>query len=116
MTAVQILAVNFIYGSQTFHVYPYSACVEGVFLAADQVDNIYDAPVKTTWKSGAFQVGSTQKAVKYLHRDMMLGFHIKENAHSYELNESSFRQIFSYQIDPWDPAATPTTLAVQTNL
>lgn len=112
----QILAVNIIRGNTTFHVHPYSACQEGVFLAEGQVDNIYDAPVKTTWKTGAFQVGSTQKAVKRLHRDMVLGFHVKETTNTYEFNDSAFRRMFDYQIDPLDPAATPTTIAVQTNI
>jgi hypothetical protein len=108
--------IYFTYGSQAFHVHPYPKCQQGVFLAEGQVENIYDAPVKTTWKSGAFQVGSTQKAVKRLHRDMMLGFHIKDTANSYEFNESAFRQIFDYQIDPLDPAGTPTTLNVTTSI
>ena len=111
-----ILAINFIFGGQIFHVYPYAACQEGVFLAMGQFDKVYDAPVKTTWKSGAFQVGSTQKAVKRNQRDMTLGFHIKENVNSYEFNESMFRQIFQYEIDMLDPNATPTTLAVQTSM
>ena len=93
-----------------------NAGTEGVWLAKGQVDNIYDAPVKTTYKTGAFQDGSTMKARKFLHRDMPLGFHIRDTDSLYELNESAFRQIFDYQVDPWDPDPQPTSLEVTTTL
>jgi len=93
-----------------------NAGTEGVWLAKGQVDNIYDAPVKTTYKTGAFQDGSTMKARKFLHRDMPLGFHIRDTDSLFELNESAFRQIFDYQVDPWDPDPQPTSLEVTTTL
>ena len=42
-------------GLAVFHVYGPKAGREGVWLAKGQVDGIYDSPVKTTWRSGAFQ-------------------------------------------------------------
>ena len=111
-----ILAVRIVKGDTVFHVHGDKAGQEGVWLAHGQVDGIYDAPVKTTWKTGAFQAGSTQKSRKWLHRDMVLGFHIKETFTSYEFNESLFRQIFDYEEDPWDDDYQPTTIEVETSL
>lgn len=103
-------------GDTVFHVHGDKAGQEGVWLAHGQVQGIYDAPVRTTWKTGAFQAGSTQKSRKWLHRDLTLGFHIKETFTSYEFNESLFRQIFDYEEDPWDPNYEPTTIEVETAL
>jgi len=102
MTDPGIVAIRIVRGGTTFHVHGDQAGAEGVWLAAGQVDGIYDAPVKTTWKTGAFQEGSWQKYNKWLHRDMSLGFHIRDTFTEYELNESLFRQIFDYQLDPWE--------------
>ena len=111
-----IVAVRIRKGSTAFHVHGDKAGQEGVWLAQGQVSGIYDAPVQTTWKTGAFQAGSTQKSRKWLHRDMQLGFHIKETFTSYEFNESLFRQIFDYEEDPYDPNYEPTILEVETKL
>lgn len=111
-----ILAVRIVKGDTVFHVHGDKAGKEGVWLAHRQVQGIYDAPVRTTWKTGAFQAGSTQKSRKWLHRDMTLGFHIKETFTSYEFNESLFRQIFDYEEDPWDTDWQPTTIEVETSL
>lgn len=103
-------------GSQVFHVHGQNAGAEGVWLAHGQVEGIYDAPVKTTYKSGAFQVGSRQRARKYLHRDMMLGFHIKDTASLWEFNDSEFRRMFDYELDRWALVDVPTTIEFETEL
>lgn len=93
------------------------AGAEGIWSAQGQVKGIYDAPVKTTWKTGAFQDGSTQKAKKVQHRDMELGFHCVETdlpPRSAEDNESEFRKIFDYEIDPYDDDPEPTTIHLET--
>jgi len=90
--------------------------LQGVWNLTGQVKGIYDAPVKTTWKSGAFQEGSTQRAVKRLHRDMLLGFGIVETpGRGAEDNESDFRSIFEYEVDEYDDDPEPTTLHVDTD-
>lgn len=101
-----------------FHTHGENEGAEGVWNAKGQVRGIWDAPVKTTWKTGAFQDGSTQKAKKVLHRDMELGFHITETRippRSAEDNESEFRKIFDYEEDPWDDEPEPTTMHVVTD-
>lgn len=104
-------------GEHVFHVHGYKAGVEGVKLAQGQVNGLYDAPVKTTYKTGAFQRGSTQKAVKWLHRDLELGFHITESiSDTFEWNESLFRQIFPYEEDRWSESPKKTTIEVTTDL
>ncbi len=109
-----IVAIRIVKGDTTFHVHGADAGAEGVYLAAGQVHGLYEAPVKTTWKTGAFQEGSRQKANKWLHRDLNIGFHIKETFTEYDLNESAFRQIFEYEEDKWDTDPQPTTIEVET--
>lgn len=102
--------------NQIFHTHGEQAGMQGVWNAQGQVHGIWDAPVKTTWKAGAFQEGSTQKAVKRLERDMTLGFHITDTpGRSAEENESAFRSIFAYEEDEWDDDPEPTTLHIDTD-
>jgi hypothetical protein len=116
MTDPGIVAIRIVRGGTVFHVHGDQAGAEGVSLAAGQVEGLYDAPVKTTWKTGAFQEGSWQKYAKWLHRDLSLGFHIRDTLTQYELNESKFRQCFDYQLDPWEDPPTVTTIEVETTL
>lgn len=112
-----IRAVRIVKGDKILHVHGIKKGAEGCWLAAGQVDRIYDAPVRTVYKSGAFQEGSTHRFTKRLHRDMDLGFHVKETvSNSYELNDSVLRQMFEYEDDPWDPSPEPTTIEVETEL
>jgi hypothetical protein len=109
--------VRIVKGDTVFHVHGDQAGAEGVWLAKGQVEGIYDAPVKTTWKTGAFQVGSKQKANKWVHRDMMLGFHVIDTAFSsYAVNDAEFRKIFDYEEDFWDDDYQPTTIEIETEM
>lgn len=101
---------------RVFHTHGERAGEEGVWNGQGQVKGIWDSPVQTTWKSGAFEDGSKPKSVKRLHRDMLLGFHITDTADcSFEDNESAFRGIFDYEEDQWDDEADPTTLHMDTD-
>lgn len=111
-----ITAIRIVKGDTVFHVHGDDAGAEGVWLAKGQVQGIYDAPVESTWKSGAFQSGSTYRSRRFQHRDLKLGFHIKETLTSWEFNDSEFRRIFDYQPDPWDDNYQPTTIEVETEL
>lgn len=112
MTAIKSIRVE--KGTTTFHVHGENAGQEGVWLAHGQVSGIYDTPVTSTWKSGAFQEGSTYRHTKYRERDMLLGFHIIDTATTWEFNDSAFRLMFDYEPDRWWGAAyEPTKLVVE---
>jgi len=116
MADPRIIAIRIRRGNTVFHVHGQDAGKEGVWMAAGQVQGIYEAPIKSTWKTGAFQVGSTQKAVKKLQRDMELGFHVVDTFNTFEWNESLFRQIFFYEEDQWSVTPKSTTIEVVTEL
>ncbi|MGB0972375.1 MAG: hypothetical protein ACPGVG_15660, partial [Mycobacterium sp.] len=117
MAAPGITAIRIRRGEHVFHVHGDKAGQEGIWLAKGQVSGIYEAPVKTTYKTGAFQRGSTAKATKWLHRDLEMGFHCKETvSNTYEWNESAFRQIFAYEDDPWSLTPKKTTIEVVTDI
>lgn len=102
---------------RTFHTHGEFGGRDGIWNAQGQIKGIWDAPVKTTWKAGAFQDGSQQKAKKVLHRDMDLGFHCVETRDmSCEENESEFRKVFDYELDEWEDEPQSTTLGVETEL
>ena len=112
-----ITAIRIRRGDVVFHVHGDLEGAEGIWLAEGQVEGIYDAPVKTTWKSGAFQDGSTQRHHKRLHRDLELGFHVIDTiTNAYEFNESAFRQIFAYELDRWSMTPMPTTIEIETEM
>ena len=112
-----ITAIRIRRGDVVFHVHGEQAGAEGIWVAEGQVEGLYDAPVKTTWKTGAFQDGSRQRHHKRLHRDLELGFHVIETIkNAYEFNESAFRQIFDYELDRWSMNPQPTTIEVETTM
>lgn len=111
----QILSMWISGDGRRFHTHGEVEGHEGVWNAKGQVQGIYDAPVKTTWKAGAFQDGATQKGKKVLHRDLTLGFHcIETHGRTMEENESDFRKIFAYEVDEWDDNPEPITLGIET--
>ena len=102
-----------------FRVHGEEAGTQGVWIAQGQCRGIYDTPVTTTWKTGAFQDGSKQKAKKVQQRDLEIGLHVTESydpPRAAEENESEFRKIFDYEEDPWDDNPEPTTLHVETDV
>jgi hypothetical protein len=89
----------------------------GCWFGEDQVDGIYDAPEKQTWKSGARSIGSRPKNRKILERDMEIGFHITEtDTHTYEQNESYLLQAVGWELDPCDEDAKYAKLALTTDI
>lgn len=97
------------------HTHGEGAGSEGVWNSQGGVRGIFHSPVQTSYKSGAFQEGSTLKSVKWLHRDMMMSFHITETPdRAMEENESDFLSMFEYEPDEWDDNPEPTTLHIDT--
>lgn len=98
-----------------FHTHGVGAGSEGVWSGQGQVKGIFHSPVQTSYKTGAFQEGSTLKSVKWLHRDLLMGFHITDTPdRAMEDNESDFLSIFEYEEDEWDDNPQPTTLHIDT--
>lgn len=111
----QILGMWITGQGSIFHTHGDQAGTEGVYNGMGLVKGIWDAPFQTTYKTGASQVGSTLKATKWLHRDMMLGFHIIDTRErSFEDNESDFRGVFLAEEDEWDDDPEPTTIHLDT--
>jgi hypothetical protein len=111
-----IKAVRIVKGDRVLHVHGALGGSEGVWMAMGQVHGLYDAPVKTTYKAGAFQEGSTHRRTQKLQRDLEIGFHVRDTKTSYELNDSVLRQMFDYEVDRWDVTPSPTTIEVETDL
>lgn len=114
-TALGGLNIRIRRGDTMFPVHGINAGLGGVWLAQGAVDGIYDAPVKTAWKTGAFMDGSRQKNRKWLHRDLELGFHITDTiTDSWQFNDSEFRLMFDYEDDPCEEDPTKTVIEVET--
>jgi hypothetical protein len=111
----QVRCMWFTGQGRVFHTHGEGAGEEGVWNGQGQVKGIFYSPIQTSYKTGAFQEGSTLKSVKWLHRDLMMGFHITETQdRRMEDNESDFLGIFEYEPDQWDDKPEPTTLHIDT--
>ena len=75
---------------------------QGVFLST-KLKGIYDAPVTTSYKSSAYQIGATYKGRKYDKRDLVFGVEIDtENGEEWSYNNSAWRKAWDYEPDKWD--------------
>lgn len=88
---------------------------QGLYLGTDP-QGLYDSPVETTYKSGAFEIGGKLTKVTRRYRNLMLSI----GAYAFGPEEwaeadSNIRKAFEYELDPWDPNATPTTLRITTD-
>lgn len=103
ITAVQIRGQN----DELIPVHGQDEGTRGVYLSQGGADMLLTAsPEKQTWKTGARLKGSRAKSRKILHRDMDLGFMVREtDIHSYEQNESLLLQAVGFELDPYDDDA-----------
>lgn len=88
---------------------------DGIYLGTDP-QGLYDSPVTVTSKSGAFEIGGKPTKVTRRIREVMLPL----GAYAYTPDDwaeadSKIRKAFDYEVDPWDPDATPTRLRVTTD-
>lgn len=88
---------------------------QGLYLGTDP-QGLYDSPVETTYKSGAFEIGGKLTKVTRRYRNLMLSI----GAYAFGPEEwaeadSNIRKAFEYELDPWDPNAMPTILRVTTD-
>lgn len=88
-----------------WHVYGDQQGREGVFLAADQVKGLFAAPVRTSWKGGARQIGGRMRGQVNEWRDLLLGFHVvaaRVQGGDQEDIMGRFAEAFAYRPDPYD--------------
>jgi hypothetical protein len=88
-----------------WHVHGEGAGAEGVWCGKDQVQGLFDPPVRTAWASGARQVGGRMRGRWYDPRDLDLGFHIvaaRVPRGDQETLMSQFWQAFDYREDDYD--------------
>lgn len=90
------------------------AGTEEVWLGKEQVKGLFSAPVRTAWKAGARQSGSTMKGRWNDVRDLSLGFHVAATSGDQEDAISRFRQAFDYREDDWDHDARLAKIEVST--
>lgn len=99
-------------------VYGQNQGAQGVIMAKDQVEGLFAAPVRTSWKAGNRQRGGSMKGRWFDWRDLKLGFHIvaaRVPGASQEDIMSRFVQAFSFEEDEWDHDATLAKIEVTTN-
>lgn len=84
---------------------------EGVHMGHEQVEGLFDAPVRTAWVSSAHQSGGTMKGKWFEIRDMSLGFHVLGGVGHADV-DSRFRMAFDYREDEWDHDAELTHIDV----
>ncbi|OZF23081.1 hypothetical protein CH298_02630 [Rhodococcoides fascians] len=90
---------------------------QGVTMAAEQVQGIFDAPVRQTWTASANQTGGTLKGMWHDYRDISLGFHVlRTSDDKMEDIESRFRMAFDFRLDQWDHDAHLAKIRFTTEL
>ncbi|MFC9769037.1 hypothetical protein [Rhodococcus jostii] len=88
---------------------------QGVYLGTSPA-GLCDAPVKVTYKSGAFEIGGTPVKKTIHYRELVLGLGAYAySAEQWALVDSQLRKAFDYEVDPWDPNATAARLRVTTD-
>lgn len=104
-----------VYGADgsEWHIHGEDQGAEGVWLGQDQVEGLFDAPVRQTWDATAHQIGGTLQGMWVDVRDVSLGFHVegRDGLDAAEV-EDAFRQAFVYRQDRWDHSSVLTRIDV----
>ncbi|QDH92461.1 minor tail protein [Gordonia phage Dmitri] len=89
---------------------------QGAIIAAEQVEGIYDAPIKQEWSETVDGVGGTHEHTTFGVREFALGFHLFEDEYPGPAGrlESNFRMAFSMERDKWDSTFQHTRLVAKT--
>ncbi|AHH22109.1 hypothetical protein NONO_c73530 [Nocardia nova SH22a] len=88
-----------------WHVHGEDKGAEGVWCGKDQVQGLFDPPVRTAWASGARQRGGRMRGRWFDPRDLDLGFHLvaaRIPAGDQETLMSEFWRAFDYREDDYD--------------
>ncbi|MGY2019403.1 hypothetical protein [Nocardia gipuzkoensis] len=88
-----------------WHLHGNGAGTEGVWCARDQVEGIWDPPVRTAWASGSRQRGGKLRGRWFDPRDVDLGVHLvaaRAPGRDQETLMSMFWNAFDYREDDYD--------------
>ena len=92
----------------------------GVALSEKQVEGLYDAPVKTEYRSTVRGRGGQVRNVRYLIREITLGFHVIGERYgapaTFPEVYSEFRKAFEYELDEWDDDAQKARITWTTDM
>lgn len=90
----------------------------GVSMGRDQVEGLFEAPVRQQWDASAQQIGGTQQGMWYDVRDISLGFHVLQRPGLPPVEKilSDFRNAFVYRVDRWDHDAVMPCIEVESDL
>ncbi|WP_029931088.1 hypothetical protein [Nocardia otitidiscaviarum] len=87
---------------------------QGVVLGTNP-QGLYDAPVRVTMRRGAFEVGGHPVKVDRPHREIDIGLGaFSDDPEEWAEIDSRLRMAFDYEVDPWDPDASPARLSITT--
>ena len=90
--------------------------VENIYLGTSP-QGLYDSPVETNYKSGAFEIGGKLTKVTRRYRNLLLPIGAYANTpDEWAEADSAIRKAFDYELDPWDPDAKPAVLRVTTDM
>lgn len=90
-------------------------CENSPVVLGTDPQGLYDAPVKVSYRQGAFEVGGKPSKVTYPYRELMLGLAaMGDTPDEWAEADSMLRNALDYTIDPWDPSGTPAKLAITT--
>lgn len=88
---------------------------ENIYLGTSP-QGLYDSPVETTYKSGAFEIGGKLTKVTRRYRNLMLPIGAYgDTPDEWAEADSAIRAAFEYSLDPWDPDAKPAIIRVTTD-
>lgn len=98
-----------------WHVHGQHAGAEGVWCGKDQMQGLWEPPVRTAWESGARQLGGKMRGRWFDPKDMNLGFHLvsaRRPGVSQEGLMSAWWSAFDYREDDYDWDAKLTRIEV----
>lgn len=88
-----------------WHVHGENAGAEGVWCGKDQMQGLWEPPVRTAWESGARQIGGKMRGKWYDPKDLDLGFHLvaaRRPGMSQEALMSAWWNAFGFREDEYD--------------
>lgn len=87
-----------------FHLYGDMAGAEGICLAKDGLEDLYEAPIKVVERTPVHMDGAILRAIKTAILEPVITVFLKADLlNSFEMVDSAFREAFSFELDPCYP-------------